>query len=85
MATNLVMPQAGQDLEVGLVRQWYKQVGDPVRKGEPIVLIETEKISLDVEAPVDGVLRKILVDEGNEAPIFGVIGIIGSADEAIPE
>jgi pyruvate dehydrogenase E2 component (dihydrolipoyllysine-residue acetyltransferase) len=71
MAANLVMPQAGQDLEVGLVRQWYKQVGDAV--------------SLDVEAPIDGVLRRILVTEGSEAPIFGVIGIIGAVDEEIPD
>jgi pyruvate/2-oxoglutarate dehydrogenase complex dihydrolipoamide acyltransferase (E2) component len=83
MAVNVVMPQAGQDLEVGLVKQWLKKEGDAVRRGEPIVQVETEKISLDVEAPTDGILRRIIVPDGEETPIFSVIGIIGSADEDI--
>ena len=81
---KIVMPQAGQDLEVGMVREWLKQVGDPVRKGEPIVVVETEKISLDVVSPGDGVLRQILAPAGVEAPIFSVIGIVADADEPIP-
>ena len=83
MAVNVVMPQAGQDLEVGLVKQWLKKEGDTVRRGESIVQVETEKISLDVEAPADGILRRIVVPDGEETPIFSVIGIIGSADEDI--
>jgi pyruvate/2-oxoglutarate dehydrogenase complex dihydrolipoamide acyltransferase (E2) component len=83
MATEVVMPQAGQGLETGLVRQWLKREGDLVRKGEPIVEIETEKLSLEVEAPSDGILRKILVAEGTEVPILSVLAIIGSPDEAI--
>jgi pyruvate/2-oxoglutarate dehydrogenase complex dihydrolipoamide acyltransferase (E2) component len=83
MAVNVVMPQAGQDLEVGLVKQWLKKEGDAVRRGEPIVQVETEKIALDVEAPIDGILRRIVVPDGEETAIFAVIGIIGSADEDI--
>jgi pyruvate/2-oxoglutarate dehydrogenase complex dihydrolipoamide acyltransferase (E2) component len=78
---EIVMPQAGQDLEVGTVREWLKQVGDPVTKGEPIVVVETEKISLDVVSPIDGVLREIRAQEGTEAAIFSVIGVVASADE----
>ena len=78
---EIVMPQAGQDLEVGTVREWLKQVGDPVRKGEPIVIVETEKISLDIPSPIDGVLREIRVPEGSESAIFSVIGVVASADE----
>ena len=81
---KIVMPQAGQDLEVGMVREWLKQVGDPVKKGEPIVLVETEKISLDVVSPADGFLRQIIVPAGTEAAIFSVIGIVADADEPIP-
>ena len=51
MAVTVIMPQAGQDLETGVVKHWHKAVGDPVAKGEPIVQIETEKVNLDVEAP----------------------------------
>jgi len=83
MATEVVMPQGGTGLDTGLVKQWLKHEGDAVRKGEPIVEVETEKLSLEVESPVDGILRKIFVAEGTEAAILSVLAIIGSADEAI--
>ncbi len=83
MAVKVVMPQAGQDLETGTVKQWLKAVGDTVDKGESIVQIETEKISLDVEAPAAGVLLKILVGNETETPIFSTIGIIGQPGEDI--
>ena len=78
---NLVMPQAGQDLEVGRILEWYKQVGDRVRKGEPVASVETEKISLDIESPIDGYLREILAPVDTEAPILSVIGVIATDDE----
>jgi pyruvate/2-oxoglutarate dehydrogenase complex dihydrolipoamide acyltransferase (E2) component len=83
MAVEIVMPQAGQDLDVGTVKQWLKHQGDEVKRGEPIVEVETEKISLEIEAPADGVLRRILVGDGEEAAILSVIGVIAGADEAI--
>ena len=61
MAVKVIMPQAGQDLETGVVKHWHKAEGDPVAKGEPIVQIETEKVNLDVEAPAAGVLLRIVV------------------------
>lgn len=81
---KIVMPQAGQDLEFGTVREWLKEVGDPVKKGEPIVLVETEKISLDVVSPGDGFLRQILAPAGSEVAIFSVIGIVADQDEPLP-
>jgi pyruvate/2-oxoglutarate dehydrogenase complex dihydrolipoamide acyltransferase (E2) component len=83
MAVEIVMPQAGQDLDFGTVKQWLKREGDEVKRGEPIVQVETEKISLDIEAPSDGVLRRILVGDGEEAAILSVIGVIAGADEPI--
>lgn len=83
MAVKVVMPQAGQDLETGTVKQWLKVVGDTVSKGEAIVQIETEKISLDVEAPAAGVLLKILVPNDTETPIFSTIAIIGQPGEDV--
>jgi pyruvate/2-oxoglutarate dehydrogenase complex dihydrolipoamide acyltransferase (E2) component len=83
MAVEIVMPQAGQDLDVGTVKQWLKREGDEVKRGEPIVEVETEKISLEIEAPADGVLRRILVGDGEEAAILSVIGVIAGADEPI--
>ena len=83
MAVKVIMPQAGQDLETGIVKQWHKAEGDAVAKGEPIVQIETEKVSLDVEAPASGVLLRILVPEDSETAIFSTIGIIGEPGEDI--
>ncbi len=83
MAVKVIMPQAGQDLETGMVRHWHKAEGDQVVKGEPIVQIETEKVSLDVEAPAAGVLLRILVPEDTETAIFSTIAIIGQPGEDI--
>lgn len=83
MATRVIMPQAGQDLETGTVKRWLKAVGDPVAKGEAIVEIETEKISLDVEAPASGVLLRIAVPDGVETATFSTIGVIGQPGEDV--
>lgn len=85
MATKVVMPQAGQDLESGVVRQWLKAVGDPVAKGEPLVEIETEKINLAVESPAEGYLLQIVVPDDTETPILSTIGWIGQPGETIPD
>ena len=83
MAVKVIMPQAGQDLETGLVKHWLKAEGDPVAKGEPIVQIETEKVNLDVEAPAAGVLLRIVVPDETETAIFSTIAIIGEPGEDI--
>ena len=83
MAVKVIMPQAGQDLETGIVRHWHKAEGDAVAKGEPIVQIETEKVNLDVEAPAAGILLRILVPDDTETAIFSTIGIIGQPGEDI--
>jgi pyruvate dehydrogenase E2 component (dihydrolipoamide acetyltransferase) len=83
MAVKVIMPQAGQDLETGIVRHWHKAEGDEVAKGEPIVQIETEKVNLDVEAPIAGVLLRILVPDDTETAIFSTIAIIGQPGEDI--
>jgi len=83
VAVKVIMPQAGQDLETGLVKHWLKAEGDPVAKGEPIVQIETEKVNLDVEAPATGVLLRIVVADETETAIFSTIAIIGEPGEDI--
>lgn len=83
MTTKVIMPQGGQDIKVGSVVRWLKKEGDPVKKGEVLCEVETEKLVFEVEAPEDGYLKKIIVKEGQEALIFSVIGIIGEKDEVI--
>ena len=83
MAVKVIMPQAGQDLETGVVIHWHKGEGDTVEKGEALVQIETEKVNLDVEAPAAGVLLRILVQDGIETAIFSTIGVIGQPGEDV--
>jgi len=83
VAVKVVMPQAGQDLETGMVKHWLKAEGEAVTKGEPIVQIETEKIALDVESPADGVLLRIVAPDETEVATFSTIGIVGRPGEDI--
>lgn len=85
MTNTIIMPQGGQDIEKGRVVTWLKSEGDQVSKGEVICEVETEKAVFEVEAPADGQLLRIIVGEGEEAPIFSALGYIGAAGEIIPE
>jgi pyruvate dehydrogenase E2 component (dihydrolipoamide acetyltransferase) len=83
MAEKIIMPQGGQDIKEGRVVRWHKAEGEPVKKGEVLCEVETEKAVFEVESPVDGVLLKIVVAAGKIAPIFAVIGIVGAGGEKI--
>jgi pyruvate dehydrogenase E2 component (dihydrolipoamide acetyltransferase) len=72
-------------MKEGTVVQWFKKEGDPVKKGEPLVEVLSEKVTYDVEAPASGVLRKIVAAEGVDVPVAGTLGIITEPDEALPE
>ena len=78
------MPKMGDTMEEGKILRWLKQVGEPVKKGEPIAEIETDKVNIEVESFSSGVLRKILVEEGASAAIGASIALVGTADEALP-
>ena len=83
MAENILMPQAGQDLEFGSVVEWKKQEGDPVAKGEVVCVIESEKVTLEIESPSEGVLLKIIVPAGQDAKVLTPIGVVGQAGEQV--
>jgi pyruvate dehydrogenase E2 component (dihydrolipoamide acetyltransferase) len=85
MATQMVMPLLGQTMEEGTITKWLKNEGDKVEKGEPILEVMTDKANMEVEAPVSGVLRKIIAKEEQIVPIKEVIAIIGTADEPIDD
>jgi pyruvate dehydrogenase E2 component (dihydrolipoamide acetyltransferase) len=78
------MPKMGDTMEEGKILRWIKQEGDAVAKGEPVAEIETDKVNIEIEAFSSGVLRKILVSEGESAPIGASIAYIGAADEPLP-
>jgi len=83
MAEKIIMPQGGQDIKEGRVVRWHKAEGDPVKKGEVLCEVETEKAVFEVESPMDGVLLKIVVAEGKIAAIFATIGVVGAAGESV--
>lgn len=83
MATQVIMPQGGQDINEGTVVKWLKSETDTIKKGDVLCEVETEKIVFEVEAPADGVLLKIVVPEGGLAPIFSTIAIIGEPGETL--
>jgi pyruvate dehydrogenase E2 component (dihydrolipoamide acetyltransferase) len=84
MATAVIMPKAGMAMEQGTISRWLKKVGDPIKKGEPILEIETDKVSMEVESEVGGVLLAILEEAGSVVPVIQTIAWIGAAGEAVP-
>jgi pyruvate dehydrogenase E2 component (dihydrolipoamide acetyltransferase) len=81
MATRIDMPQLGLTMEKGSILQWLKAEGERVEKGQPVVLIQTEKVEYEVEAPGAGTLIKILAKEGAELPVGGLMGVLGQPGE----
>ncbi|MCP4403452.1 MAG: 2-oxo acid dehydrogenase subunit E2 [bacterium] len=83
MATNIIMPQGGQDLTEGTVVSWLKHEGEPVEKDEIICEVETEKAVFEVAAPCDGTLLKIMTPAGEIAKVLSTIGCIGEPGEQV--
>ncbi len=83
MATEVIMPKLGQTMEHGLITEWLVREGQTVRRGDPLFRIESDKAVLDANAPGSGVLRKILVPQGQTAPILSRVAVIAAADEDI--
>src|ERR1700736_479960 len=79
------MPKMGDTMEEGKILRWIKHEGDAVKKGESLAEVETDKVNIEIEAFASGVLRKILVPEGDSAPIGSGIALIGAADEPLPD
>ena len=80
---NVIMPKMGDAMEEGTLLRWLKQVGDEVEVGDPIAEIETDKVSLEIEASEGGVFTKMLVEEGQSVPIGTPIATIGAEGEAV--
>lgn len=76
MTSKVLIPKAGMGTAEGTIAKWLKAEGDPVTAGEVIVEIETAKVVVEVPAPVTGVLKKILLAEGETAEIYTEIAEI---------
>src|SRR4026208_154442 len=83
MATQVIMPKLSPTMEEGQLSRWLKKEGDKVAMGEPLAEIDTDKATMEMQALADGVLRKILIKEGESAPLGQLIAVIAGPDEDI--
>jgi pyruvate dehydrogenase E2 component (dihydrolipoamide acetyltransferase) len=81
MATEVKLPRLGQGMESGTIVRWLKAEGDSVKKREPLYELDTDKVTQEVESDLDGVLLKILVQEG-EVEVGSTIAMIENGDAA---
>ncbi|HET7712341.1 MAG TPA: dihydrolipoamide acetyltransferase family protein [Thermoanaerobaculia bacterium] len=85
---EIIMPKMGDAMTEGKVVRWYKKAGEPVKKGEPVLEIETDKVNLDLEAEQDGTVGTIAAEEGAVIPVGGVLATIlgpGESEAKAPE
>src|SRR5690349_16590968 len=83
MPTTIIVPQLGESVVEGTIGKWLKKVGDPIAKDEPIVEIITDKINIELPAPMAGTLGKITVAEGVVAQVGDELGVILAAGESL--
>jgi pyruvate/2-oxoglutarate dehydrogenase complex dihydrolipoamide acyltransferase (E2) component len=83
MATKIIMPELGEGVIEGSVSRWLKQEGDKVAQYEPVLEIETDKVTTEATAEVAGTLLKIEVPEGQTVPVGTVLAYIGKPGEAL--
>ncbi|MBA3422513.1 MAG: 2-oxo acid dehydrogenase subunit E2, partial [Thermoleophilaceae bacterium] len=82
MATDVIMPRLSDSMEEGTVLKWLVEEGAEVKRGEPLVEIETDKANMTYEADTDGTLIEVVASEGDTLPIGEVIARVGDPGEA---
>ncbi|WP_277342806.1 biotin/lipoyl-containing protein [Thermococcus sp. MV5] len=70
------MPKLGLTMETGVIREWLKKLGDRVEEGEVIAIVESEKLTGEIKAPVAGILAEVLYEEGDEVPVGEVVAYL---------
>ena len=83
MATDVILPALGIAQDTGRIIEWLRSEGDEVAQGEPLVVIETDKAVVDLEAPASGTLTQVSAMAGDEVPVAQVIAVIVSPEEAM--
>jgi pyruvate dehydrogenase E2 component (dihydrolipoamide acetyltransferase) len=83
MAIEVVMPKLGLNMSEGLLVKWLKKEGDLIKRGEPLFIIETDKVTTESTAQADGVLGRILVEAGQTVPVRTVVATILAEGETL--
>ena len=82
MPTTVIMPALEMAQDTGKVVRWLKSPGDTVTKGEPLLEIETDKVTVEIEAAASGILRDVTAREGDVVPVGQTIALIVAPGEA---
>lgn len=85
MASAVLLPKLGNSVESSIILAWHKDVGDPVEQGELLAEIETDKATLEVESPADGLLLARFHEVGDEVEVMAPIGAIGAPGESVDD
>lgn len=85
MAEPIIMPKYEMSQEVGTIVEWMKKDGDKVEKGETILAVETDKLTMDVECPATGIIAGIRGEAGDEIPVTEIIGYVLQPGEELPK
>ncbi len=83
MATDIRVPTLGESVTEATIGQWFKKVGDTVAADEPVVELETDKVTIEVPAPAGGVLESIAANPGDTVNVGALIGAIGAAGSVV--
>ena len=84
MPTNVIMPALGVAQQTGTLLKWLKAEGQAVTKGEPLMEIETDKSTVEIEAAASGILSRVTAKAGDEVPVGQTIALILAPGEALP-
>ena len=82
MATEIKVPTLGESVTSATVARWMKQEGEAVAADEPLVELETDKVTVEINAPSAGVLTSISAPEGSEVPVGALLGVLDADAKA---
>src|SRR3954471_24052982 len=85
MPVEVIMPMLGMAQETGKVVRWLKAEGEAVAKAEPLMEVETDKVTVEIEAPAAGTLAGVTASEGEDVPVGQVIAYVLGDGEQLPE
>ena len=83
MASKINMPDLGESVEEGTIVRWIKAEGDAVVAGEGLLEIDTDKVTTEIESPVDGILLKIIAGVDEIVKVGALLGLVGDVNETI--
>jgi pyruvate dehydrogenase E2 component (dihydrolipoamide acetyltransferase) len=83
MAVDIIMPRLGLTMEEGTIVRWHAAAGDRVAQGQVLLEVETDKVTVEVEAPAAGVIGTLLISEGQKVPVGTLLGRIAAEDEIL--